>query len=419
MSQRESSLDIVHVTSYQVPGYGYEELPLALAQARLGHRVTILTSCYLHPSGTYAVLGRRFQERKIRPTTEQHDGVSVVRLPSFEVPGRRVWIRGLESELVRRRPSIVHCHNLLQLHSVRVAFLRARRALAAGLVIDDHMHESVVRRSPPGRAFYWTHRHLVQPWLARHVDSFCAIWDDTRRYLADRCGVRGDIEIRPLGVDARLFSPSAARRAEWRARLGLAGDDLVFLYTGKVVAFKGVEALVSAALRVGVSHPHVHVVAVGDPDEEYVASLRALVAAAGRQDHLHFLPSQSQEQLAGLFCAADVAVWPRQESRSIVEALSCSLPVIVSAQSGYAGLVSGGLGQCFGPGDEDLDRAMLELTSPESRADCGGRGRALVERELSWDRCAEKYLSTYRAVLGRDVAGSAAAGPTRDESLPP
>ena len=34
-------MKIAHITSYLVPGYGYEELPLARTQRRMGHQVTI------------------------------------------------------------------------------------------------------------------------------------------------------------------------------------------------------------------------------------------------------------------------------------------------------------------------------------------------------------------------------------------
>jgi hypothetical protein len=133
---------IVHVTNYQVPGYGYEEIMLARAQRRLNHEPIILTSNYLHPRGAYTVLRDRFPRRRVEPSDE---------------------VRQLD-------PDVVHCHNLMQFHPLRMAWLKARSRVRFGLVVDDHMHFGFMRRSPLGKAAYLVFRRLVQPLLAKEVD---------------------------------------------------------------------------------------------------------------------------------------------------------------------------------------------------------------------------------------------------------
>src|SRR5665213_2496382 len=101
---------IAHVTSYQVPGYGYEEIMLAREQKRLGHEVEIFTSNFLHPGGQYVVLSHRFPRRKVSPMDDTQSGIPVHRLPSTEFM-QRPWIRGLARKVQEFRPDIVHCHN--------------------------------------------------------------------------------------------------------------------------------------------------------------------------------------------------------------------------------------------------------------------------------------------------------------------
>ena len=161
-------LSIAHITNYQVPGYGYDEIQLSREQVLMGHKVAIITSNYLHPTGLYSVLSERFPSRQVEPREEVVDGVRIMRLRSHEF-ARRVWIDGLERSLKEFNPDVVHCHNLLQFHPARVALLRARRKYRGAVVVDDHMHFGFMRRSIAGRLFYAAYRTFGQPVIARGV----------------------------------------------------------------------------------------------------------------------------------------------------------------------------------------------------------------------------------------------------------
>ncbi len=394
---RVPPMKIAHVTNYVVPGYGYEELQLAMAQKRLGHDVAILTSNYLHPQGAaYGVLRARFPHRKVAPGEEDHDGVRVIRLESVELPGTRMWMRGLPQRIRELSPDVVHCHNLLQVQTVRLAAAKALGRQPARFVVDDHMHASVVRRTLVGRTFYALHRTVVQPLLAREVDRFCAISDDTRTYLRDECGVRADIELRPLGVDVDLFKRSDELRRTWRERLGLGDKDFVAVYAGKIIELKGPHVLVGAALRLLAAGHEAKFVLVGDSDPAYVEDIQRQIRAAGREDAFRFHASLPHSELPGVYAAADVAVWPRQESMAVFEAMSTSVPVVVSSRSGYSKLVAAGAGLTFEHDDADsLAEVLRTMFDPARRAALGAAGRALVERDYSWRRSAERYLETY------------------------
>jgi glycosyltransferase involved in cell wall biosynthesis len=386
---------IVHVTNYVVPEYGYEELNLARAQVALGHEVTILTSNFLHPPGIfYGVLSARFPRRQVAASVESVEGVRVVRMPSWELPGRRMWMRGLTRWLSRLSPDVVHCHNLLQVQTVRLAARKALVKTPWRLVVDDHMHSSVVRRSVAGRAFYAFHRAAVQPLLAREVDSFCAIADDTRTYLRKDCGVRADIELRPLGVDTDAFRPSTDARGEWRRRLDLAADGVVFAYVGKVIEAKGVHVLVETAVRLLDAGKKFQVLVVGDLEPSYMERIRSV--AASHIERFRFQGSVPHRELPGIYAAADVAVWPRQESMAVFEAMATSIPVIVSSSSGYAALVDAGPGLTFAlDSTDDLAAKLTELFAADRRSRLGAAGRELVLRDYSWRRSAERYMQTY------------------------
>ena len=358
-----------------------------------------MTSNYLHPPGRfYGVLAERFPKRQVPPREENVDGVTVVRLSAIEIQ-RRVWIRGLERRLRQLRPDIVHAHNLMQFNSVRAAIMRATRRGSFGLVIDDHMLYSVLRADRLGRLVYFGYRHVLGGVVRRNVDRFCAATEESRRYLHDECGVRGDIPIMPLGVDVDLFKPSPRQRLEWRERLGLTPDEIVVLYTGKIILSKRLQELAAAVVALRQAGHGVSLVIAGDADPDYQASVLSVARAAGDEHGVRMLASMPQRELAGLCAAADMAVWPGTESMAIFEALATALPVIVSRRSAYAGVVTGGAGTTFDPQDPtSLEGAIRSLFARSVRDAMGGYGRRLVEGDYSWQRSAERYLNTYMQI---------------------
>lgn len=396
----KNRLRIAHVTNYQVPEYGYDEIQLSREQRRMGHDVTIITSNYLHPAGLYGVLRRRFPERQVEPREEVVDGVRIQRLQSREI-ARRVWIQGMARSILEFDPDVVHIHNLLQFHPARMALLRGRDRYRGAILVDDHMHRGFMRRSPLGRLFYVGYRHLGQPVLEPYVDRFSAIADDTRDYLRHDCGVKGEITVVPLGVDTETFAPDVRARQEVRDRLGISQTALVLLYTGKVIPEKGVHILVQAAANLTARGRDVWVVVVGDSDETYEQELRA-VNKEGRRVNLHIEPSVEQDRLPQWYAAGDIGVWPRQESKAVFEAMAAGLPVVVSASSGLAHIVSPERGLTYSPEQVDALAASLEtLLIEEARRLLGDAGRRYASSELSWTRSAERYVLLYREAIAR------------------
>jgi glycosyltransferase involved in cell wall biosynthesis len=396
-------MKIVHVTNYQVPGYGYEELPLAKAQARLGNDVSIVTSNYLHPRGAYSVLSERFPQRRVRPREELQDGVRIYRMPSIEV-GTRPWIRGLGRQLTVLKPDVIHCHNLIVFHPTRIALMKLTGRSASALLVDDHTLYSFVRRGLRARIFYLGYRTVWHQIIAKGIDKICAVTEETAHYLANRCGVRGVIDLMPLGVDIDSFHESGDSRRHWRQKLGLSEHELVYLYTGKIVEPKGVHLLVHASLKLLAEGARFRVVIVGDGDAAYVARMRAEINLADQVERFIFVPSQTQDQLPGLYSAADVAVWPGWESMAIFEAMATSLPVIVNEHSGYSRLVAN-CGLTFVPDDfASLSRAMSDLTVRARRAELGLAGRALVEGGYSWNDSAARYLAVYASLVRKQLS---------------
>lgn len=140
----------------------------------------------------------------------------------------------------------------------------------------------------------------------------------------------------PHAVDNRRFSN---RAAEWelqamaeRKRLGIAPDELVFLYAGKFYPFKNLTMLVAAFQQMG--NTRCRLLLVGNGEQE--ADLKKLAATDSR---ILFLGFRNQSEMPLVYRLGDVFVLPSQRETwglGVNEAMACSRAVIVSTMCGCA-----------------------------------------------------------------------------------
>ena len=204
-------------------------------------------------------------------------GIRVLRLASREIGGR-VWLRGLERCITQLRPDVVHCHNVLQFHPVRLALEAIGRAVwpRRGQAHADQPRAQIggwqvvlplLRH--PGPTGY---RALRGPLQCQKTSAL--------RVMVTY-GIRGPIEIMTLGVDTDKFVASPDQRHGWRSLVGIPQDALLFLYTGKLTPAKGLSLLLGAAIKLLRDGTVIHVALVGDAEPAYLDALRLSVAQAG------------------------------------------------------------------------------------------------------------------------------------------
>jgi glycosyltransferase involved in cell wall biosynthesis len=171
------------------------------------------------------------------------------------------------------------------------------------------------------------------------------------------------------------------------------------MYTGKVIEAKGIHILVKAAAILLDRGLTVRVVVAGDSDHHYLAKLKPQIEATGHVAQFMFLPSRTHAELPDLYAAADVAVWPRQESMAVYEALSMAIPVIVSDISGCLSLLRGVASTFRFDDPGSLAETMGQLASSTARAPLAEASRRRAEQQFSWKEAASRYMATYRRAL--------------------
>ena len=155
-----------------------------------------------------------------------------------------------------------------------------------------------------------------------------------------------------------------------------------------------------ALLRSMVPNVSIHGVVLGDGPLR--GPLEAQVEELGLSQYLHFegavrdtLPYLQHLDI-GVLCSDREGL-----SNSVLEYMSCALPVVVTDVGGNPELVDTSNGVCVPPGDhEALAAAMASLIGdPSVRKALGEHSREKIVKGYSWERCMDELQAYYRELV--------------------
>lgn len=207
-----------------------------------------------------------------------------------------------------------------------------------------------------------------------------------------------DIAIWARGVDREQFNPER-RDLEWRRSLGVADDEMVIAFLGRVVMEKGLDVFSDAILALidrGVRH-RVLVIGDGPARPWFEEQLPDAI----------FIGQQTGADLARAVASCDVLLNPSVTEafgNVTLEAMACALPVIAAEATGNNSLVRHGTTGTLVAGEEPeefADALAAYADDPELRRRHGEAGLA-VARTMDWDTINSAVVRVYlHAILKR------------------
>ena len=259
--------------------------------------------------------------------------------------------------------------------------------------------------SQPGLAY--RANAAAAAWMSRAAERFCYTPRRTRQLVAVSDGTARELErffpavaarrlvVIPNGVDADEFAPDPGARAEVRAQLGLAPDDLVALFLGGDWERKGLRtAIESVALASGWQ-----LLVVGRGDEARYARIAARLGGPA----IRFAGTTATP--AQYFAAADAFILPTlYEAFALVtlEAAAAGLPLIVTRVNGTEELVNDGVNGWLVDRDPIAFAAHLdELGSDPQRRAAMGRAARASAKHYDWARVVESSAAVYAELARR------------------
>lgn len=303
---------------------------------------------------------------------------------------------GLDWRLVGRmadrmradRIEVVHAH---QYTPFFYSSLAARRSgLRPRVVFTEHG-----RHYPD--VVPWKRRLANRLFFDRLADDITAVCQFSADALARKDGfVRQAIQVIPNGIDAHEYDSTEDQHAV-RARLGLDPARRYVIIVARFHPVKDHATLIRAFRPVADRHDDVDLLLVGDgplrPDiERQVSDLRLTgrVRLAGVQSNVpDWLRASDIFVLSSVSEAASV---------TLLEAMACGLPVVVSAVGGNPEIVRDEVDGLHVPRGDDAGfaRAFIHLLEhPDVRARMGQSGAARVRRHFLMNTAVERYAALF------------------------
>jgi glycosyltransferase involved in cell wall biosynthesis len=370
---------------FEVRGTPLAVLAMVKALVALGHRVDLLS----FPQGeAVGVPGLTHRRSLPLPVGRVRAGASLAKLV-LDVPflAEAIW------RMAFGHYDVVHAVE-------EAAHLAAPAARFLGLPLVADVDSSI----PDQLQYSGFAGRGPLPWLANRLETHAlrhaavAITVCTSLTEGVRAKAPGtpvfQVEDPPL-VDDRLADPQAV--ADLRQSLGL-GPEPVVLYSGNFESYQGVDLLVDAARAV----PEAQFVFMGgEPDQ--IAAVKA--QAGGR---FAFAGKRPPSELPTFLALAHVLVSPRRQGENtpfkIYTYLASGKPIVATRIPTHTQLLDDTMAFLVEPSAEGLARGVrAALADPAEAAAKARRGRALVDREYSEARYAEKVAAAYAEVERRVI----------------
>jgi glycosyltransferase involved in cell wall biosynthesis len=385
-------------------GYLANALPRALA--RLGAEVHLVTMD-LPPYYRLHNFGSIYSEFTGRDglragTRELYDGYTLHVLGHRRILGHMQFV-GLKDVLQDIQPHVVQ--SLPAIGWIPLQAARLRKRFGYALFTGSHTTASVFPLYSERRPFW--DRKMVLNFLTRFVPGRLVSLGTEKCYgaTADCADVavrffgvqKSKIDVCPLGVETEWFHPPVGAqeridRENRRVALGIGPDEIVCIYTGRFTEDKNPLVLAQAVADLRRKGGKLVSLFLGDgPQAESISKCEGAIVHP-------FVP---YKELPNWYRAADIGVWPAQESTSMLDAAATGLPIVVNSTLRATERVDGN-GLTYRLNDSgDLSRVLNELSDPAMREELGNAGAKKMAALFSWEAIARRRLADYMGATVR------------------
>ena len=356
--------------SYEIGGSERLGQRLALSLSKAGHEVTTCATRY-----DYGVISQELVSAGIPCLALNRD---------FRPRISRVWdIWTLYRWFTKHRVDLLHVHHAPMLRDVWIA---ARLAKVKAMVLTEHASQPI--REDLG------YRCATKS-MSRISDAVVAINSDVQESILEIDGLSDlGVEIIRNGVDTVEFRNDPERRSDATSAC------LSIVWVGRLHPVKDVcTAIRAMAVAVYEFNVDLKLDIVGDGEE--MGDATKLILELGIGDRVRLVGEQSD--LPRFLNQADVYLMSSLAEGtplSVLEAMSCGLPVISTRVGGIPGLVGPDNGLLVESKDyRNMAVAIRQLAQdPDLRRRMGDVSRHIVESQFSFKQTIKNYEALFSRV---------------------
>jgi len=301
------------------------------------------------------------------------------------------------------------------------------QAAAYGMRLPVHLLPGYLRMGRPSIRRAVTFHDLKRPYLfpkagparrwavarlARDCDAAIVTNREDELGFAD-LGVPRPPRVIPIGSNIAPRLPQGFERGTWRAKWGIAPDDLVLAYFGFLNATKGGDTLITAVGRLAKQGRPVRLLMIGgkvgasDPtNREFARHVEGVIAREGVSDRVIWTGFLPPEEVSAAFAVADMAVLPYADGisfrrGSLMAALAHGMPIISTVPRVHLPELVPEENVILVPPEQpaDLAEAIARVADHAGLRARLGEGARRLSRLFAWERIARDSLALYESLI--------------------
>jgi len=366
----------IGITCYPtVGGSGILATRLGVEFARLGENVHFIT--YERP---VAIQGIDVNNVSVHL-------VSVVEYPLFKYPPYTIAL-GTEMAKVSQGFDLDVLHVHYSIPHAAAACL-ARGISGTPYVVTLHGSDVTLLGSDP--AYMLANNYSIET-----ADAVTAVSGFMADEAKERLGIDRDIKVIPNFVDEERFRPAPSTLLENRVN-----RDIIVTHVSNFRPVKRIQDLVYAMSIVSKKIPEARLMLVGDGPERH--KIERLVYDLNLSKTV--LLTGFRSDIPNILQCSDIAVLSSETESApltLLEAMSCGLPVVSTRVGGIPEIVEDGFNGFLVDTKypEAIAEKIIQLNDPDLRTRMGGNARETVINNYTASIVLQSYLDVYKEVIG-------------------
>ncbi len=253
-----------------------------------------------------------------------------------------------------------------------------------------------------GRKFIRWFFHTLEKFICRMPDFFICSSVSNGDIIKNRFNIDPDrVRVVIDGVHTDFFSKSPKKG--FKEKLGIPKDAPVIIFTGALLAAKGIWNLISAIPLVLKKIKRIHFLIVGYPVEEASKKVKEL----GVEKNVHFTGMVDYFKLPDYLLASDLAVEPKvdkagEASGKVINYMGAGLPVVCfEGKNNRRFLGDGGIYAAGNKVENLAGKMVWAVENPKAARKLGELNKKRVEEVFSWNNSIKTTVEAFEKLINR------------------
>lgn len=371
--------------NYFCGGTGYVARTLSEALSRLGHDVTVFTT-----------------SKDREPETTEHSNLRIVRYPKWARIAQTNISGSLAWKPRKRDIDVAHAH--AGNPPATIGAYLASKAQDIPFVVTYHGDFISSYGSPLRRATSLAYTSWVKRKMLPHAD---VITCPSGKFIDDSSMLpRFEDKVIELPNGLAFDEiPLGLNKKECREELGYRPEDIIIVYVGSLVPYKGPDVMVRAFAEATEAEPRLKLMVLGSgPLKDQLEDLAVEEGCESSTSFMGFVPDETKWKA---LAAADAFCLPSTMKTenfpiAMLEAQAFRLPLLASDLPTFGAMIDEGQNGMMTRRNDpsSLADAMLEIATDEDYRRSLSTGAWENVQEYRIDRIAKRTVQLYREVLG-------------------